>query len=404
MYERVAMTWRHLIGATLLALALPAAASPVSAQDTRAAIIDSAWDTREFIPQLRRNGVEVVGRYLARCPQPERNIPSKRLIDQGTANDPGSEVRRILDAGMGILSIYQYNNDSKNKFYGKDRNGKPLPDASCRSTDRERSPAAEGALDADAAVSQARALGQPKGSTIFFGVDIAFSKTDIATQRAMVAYFEEVKRILGRAGYILGAYGNGDALEVLLDKNLVRVAWLSASRAYPGTTDFHNTGRWHLFQSGVNLEWFGGSPGNCSRGLPLDVNTKNARFANDSLGFWNKNGIIKLHPNRTRAVYVTRRFSCDGDARIRKSANAGANDLISSESVCRGGRRVPHASAVDYANAARIGRTSGDLVEVDYDDDGTFDGWTSASNLTPSFNKKPQWIHGRAQRQAARCP
>ncbi|WP_226573555.1 DUF1906 domain-containing protein [Acuticoccus sediminis] len=373
------------------------------AEDTRAAIIDAAWDTRDYIPQLRANGIQVIGRYLARCPQPERNIPSKRLIDQGTIKDRNSEVRRILDNGMAILSIYQYNNDSKNKFFGRDRNGNPLPDGNCRTTSRERTPSDEGELDAKAAVEQAKALGQPRGSTIFFGVDIAFSKSDVATQRAMVQYFEMVKRIVGRGGYELGAYGNGDALDVLMDKRLIRVAWLSASRAYPGTTEFHNSGRWHLFQSGVNLEWFGGKPGQCTPGLPLDVNVKNARFADQALGFWTTRGVVRLDPSRTRSVYATRRFACDGDSRIRKDANSGARDLISSQSRCRGGRTVRHPDTVDYANATRIGRQSGDVVEVDYDDDGDFDGWTAASNLTSSFNVKPHWIHGKGQRQSARC-
>ncbi len=401
------ITWRgavRLIAASItLGAGAMAGASPGAARDARAAIIDAAWDTRDFIPQLRERGVEVVGRYYARCPQPERHIPSKRLIDQGPLSDPNSEVRRILDSGMAILSIYQYNNNSKNKFVGKDRNGKPLPDANCRATTQARTPADEGGLDARAAVEQAKAMGQPTGTTIFFGVDIAFSKTDIATQRAMVSYFEAIKGIMDRAGYILGAYGNGDALEVLQDKGLIRVAWLSASRAYPGSTAFHNTGRWHLFQSGVNLEWFGGSPGQCRHGLPLDVNVKNARFAKQALGFWTRRGLYQLPPERTRAIYVARRFACDGDARIRKNANSGAADLISSQSRCFGGRTVRHTDTVDYANATRIGSTRGSVVEVDYDDDGTFDGWTSTSNLTPNFNKKPEWMHSKAARNAASC-
>ena len=58
---------------------------------------------------------------------------------------------------------------------------------------------------------------------------------------------------------------------------------------------------------------------------------------------------------------------------------------------------------MDYANAARIGRTRGDATEVDYDDDGTFDGWTASANLTSTFNEKPQWIHQRDARRAAQC-
>jgi hypothetical protein len=355
------------------------------------------------IDALKEAGVLIVGRYLARCPQPERNLPEKRLLDQGPPGDPRSEVSRILAAGMGILSIYQYNNDSKNKFLGKDRDGNPLPDAACRPTDRPRTPEAEAQLDARAAVSQARALGQPRGSAIYFGVDIAFDRGDSVTREAMVAYFAEVRRILRRAGYGLGAYGNGDALQVLSDEGLIAHAWLSASRAYPGSTRFHNSGRWHLFQNRVNLQWFTGKPGACRPGLPLDTNIKNARYADRPLGFWTDRGPVLVPPARTRAVHEARRFACDGDSRIRRTERSGARDLIGDKLLCRGGRTVRHRTTIGFANTARVGRRAGPLVEVDYDEDGVFDGWTAASNLTGSFDEKPAWVFNSAERRRTRC-
>ncbi|GAB5378143.1 MAG: hypothetical protein AcusKO_46050 [Acuticoccus sp.] len=386
--------------AVLVTLVLGAVAARA---DTRAAIIDTAWDTRPFIKAMKANGIEVVGRYLARCPQPERSIPEKRLIDQGTYRDGSSEVRQLLDNGFAILSIYQFNNDSKNKFLGRDRDGKPLPDAACRPTSRHRTPTEEAELDARAAVEQARALGQPAGSAIYFGVDIAFSARDGETRSAMVAYFKTVRRILRRARYQLGAYGNGDALRVLQSEKLIDHAWLSASRAYPGSSAFHNSGDWHLFQSGVNLEFFTGDPGACRSGLPLDVNVKNKAHAKRPLGFWTKRGTVRLSPQRTAAIYNARRFACDGDARLRRNANSGPRDSLSAEKRCRGRRTVSHDKTIDFANAARIGRRSGGVVEVDYDDDGDFDGWTAVSNLTRHFGEKPEWIHSRAKRGGARC-
>lgn len=388
---------RFLIAALVIALAGPAAG------DTRVAIIDAAWNTGPYAKALKQRGVEVVGRYLARCPQPERHIPEKRLIDQGSTRERGSEVNAILDAGMAILSIYQYNNDSKNKFLGRDRNGKPLPDAACRPTTRSRTPAEEASLDAHAAVAQAGVLGQPSGSAIYFGVDIAFSKNDAATRKAMVTYFRTVRGILTRSGFRLGAYGNGDALEVLQAERLIDYAWLSASRAYPGTSRFHNSGRWHLFQNQVNRVWFDGAPGSCTGGLPIDTNMKNERFADTALGFWNRKGVVRLSPRRTRSVYKARRFACDGNALIRKSAGSGARDLLANTSRCVGRRARPHDKTIDFANSARIGRRQGSVVEVDYDDDGTFDGWTSASNLSRNFSQKPEWIFSKSQRSAARC-
>lgn len=386
----------------ILVLCLAAAAPWDARSDDRVAIIDAAWDTGPFAKQLAARGVRVVGRYLARCPQPERGIPQKRLIDQGTPRERGSEVNAILSAGMAILSIYQYNNDSKNKFLGRDRNGKPLPDAACRPTSRPRTPAQEATLDANAAVAQAGVLGQPSGSAIYFGVDIAFSKGDATTRNAMVEYFKTVRRILSRSGYRLGAYGNGDALEILQGERLIDYAWLSASRAYPGSSRFHRSGRWHLFQNQVNRVWFDGSPGSCRGGLPLDTNVKNARFADTALGFWTRRGVVKLPPRRTRTIFKARRFACDGAAVIRRSAQSGPGDRLSG-ARCVGRRSRSHETTIDFANSVRLGRRSGNVVEVDYDDDGTFDGWTATSNLTRDFNDKPNWIFSRAQRAGARC-
>lgn len=385
----------------LVPLAGPARADADAS--ARIAIIDTAWDTRPFLEELRASGVLVVARYMARCPQPERHIPEKRLIDQGAARDPSSEVSRILAAGMGILSIYQYNNDSKNKFLGRDRDGTPLPDAACRRTGRPRAPAEEAELDADAALAQARALGQPAGSAIYFGVDIAFDRRDAATRGAMLTYFRHVRSRLSRAGYALGAYGNGDALAVLNEAGLIDHAWLSASRAYPGTTAFHNSGAWHLFQNGVNLEWFAGTPPACRAGLPLDTNVKNARHADRPLGIWTHAGPVRIDPARTRAIHAARRFACDGDARLRRTATSGPGDLVGGRAQCRGRRAVPHPTALGYANSARLGRRAGAVVEVDHDEDGSFDGWTALANLTASFDEKPAWIASRNRRAGARC-
>jgi hypothetical protein len=390
--------------AAAIAFATALAPLAVAAQDTRAAIIDTPWDTRPFIADLRAAGVAVIGRYYARCPQPERFLPEKRLVDQGGIGDARSEVRQLLDNGFAILSIYQYNNDSANKFRGMDRDGKPLKGADCQPASRARTAAEEGELDANAAVAQAKAVGQPRGTAIYFGVDIRFDKGDAATRRAMLDYMRTVRGIVTRAGYTVGAYGNGDALEVLAEERLIEHGWLSASRSYPGTSRVHNSGRWQLFQSGVDLVWFSGTPGACRSGLALDVNIQNARFADRSIGFWTRRGAATVSPARTRAIYAARRFACDGNARIRRTATSGPRDLLSATPRCVGRRTARHPETVDYGNSARIGRLAGDLVEIDHDDDGTFDGWTALGNLTPSFDTKPAWIFSKDERNRARCP
>jgi hypothetical protein len=43
-------------------------------------------------------------------------------------------------------------------------------------------------------------------------------------------------------------------------------------------------------------------------------------------------------------------------------------------------------------------------MRVDYDDDGTFDGWTRIDNLSRSFSAKPHYIGNQAARRRAVCP
>src|SRR5262249_16293874 len=82
------------------------------------AIIDASLDVRPFIASLNERGVKVIGRYYARCKQPEiPGLGTKRLVD----NDQGGakrEVDALLEAGFGIVSIYQYFNNSPLKFSG----------------------------------------------------------------------------------------------------------------------------------------------------------------------------------------------------------------------------------------------------------------------------------------------
>ncbi|WP_439122687.1 hypothetical protein [Marivita sp.] len=102
--------------------------------ETRVAIIDTAYDTRPYLDRLKERGVTVIGRYYARCDQPEYGLTQKRLINQGRPSDPNSEIAQMFAKGFAVLSVYQYYSNTPNKFRGQNRDGKALPDANCNWT------------------------------------------------------------------------------------------------------------------------------------------------------------------------------------------------------------------------------------------------------------------------------
>lgn len=372
--------------------------------DTRIAIIDTAYDTRPYLDRLVENGVTVIGRYYARCDQPEYGLRQKRIINQGLPSDPSSEIAQMFSRGIAMLSIYQYYNNSAEKFRGRTRDGKILPDGNCSWSNIPRTVEDEARLDVDAAIAQARSVGQPPGTAIYFGVDFNFTNGDRETIDLMVRYFRVVRRSMVAAGYKLGAYGSGFALETLqnTDGGLIDYAWISASRAFNGTSAFHRTGNWHLFQNQVDREWFGmNSSGTCVPGLPLDTNVQNMFQASD-VGFWINGQAHVVDELRTFDIFATRRFACNGDAVVRKSKTSPSSDVMR-KATCKRNRSEAMASKIDFANAARVGDNHGDLIQVDIDDDGAFDGWTWYGNLTGHFGYKPDWIFETARRNAQKC-
>ncbi len=384
--------------------------------DTRAAIIDTAFDTRPYLDRILGpdKGVLVIGRYLARCKQPQNWARNKRLIDQGGLADPGSEIGEIARRGGAILSIYQFYSNDPKKFSGQARDGTALPDASCDWTQaRPRSVEEEARLDVEAAISQARQLGQPPGSAIYFGVDFHLRASDGETRENVRRYFSVIHGHMRRAGYRIGAYGSGYTLETLQqaqapngEAGLIDLAWIMASRSFYRSTEVHRSLGWNLFQNQVNREWFGSytSGDSCSWGLPIDTNVQNP-YRSDDVGFWRPGGGTFAVPTaRTRQVFDGRRFVCNGDAVLRKSATSKASD-ITDKRVCSEGKFRSVGTTVPYATSVRVGQpnASGHTLQVDVDGDGDWDGWTWHGNLTPDFIEKPDWV-GKSQHAQTKCP
>ena len=397
----IAAMKRFLVSVLFAALCTPARADPPPPP----VIIDTSVDTRSFLAQMRAAGVRVVGRYLARCPQPEfPGLEGKRLIDQGLPNDPRSEVAQLLANGFAILSIYQYYNGSAEKLSGQWR-GNSLPGADCRpAPPGGRSARDEARMDAEAAIRQARDLRQPQGSAIYFGMDFDYlpAADGGAMDARVIDYFTELNRHLPQAGYRIGVYGNGHVIGMLRDRGLADFGWISASAAFTGTSAYHNSGRWHLFQHEVDTEWFGHPSGaGCTKGMILDANLQNPATG-AQIGFWTASGPFAIPERDTKAIFDTRRLVCNGEAVVRRTEASDFRDVTQAQ-FCRGGRLETLPPVARYATSVAIGRRSGNLVEVDVDDDGRMDGWTRADNLTTSFATKPAWIGGTAARVAAKC-
>jgi hypothetical protein len=391
------------------------------------AVIDASLDVRPFVAQLQASGVAVVGRYLGRCPQ----WAGKRLIDNGARSDPDSEVSRLLAAGIGVLSIYQYLSNHPRKFDGlwldpRDNQVKALPTEDCaRPADPPHTLEQEADLDGRAAVAQARALGQPRGSAIYFGIDFNVDRADAALVDKVTAYVRHTSAAVKAAGYRYGAYGSGSA-HLLLEglrhtggalnrQPLVDYFWLSAARGHSGSAAYFDTGRWHLLQTVTDIRWYRErADGTCADGLELDPDIINPRFAGRDIGFWGARGSQIVPAARTRQIAARHRFVCNGVALLRAAPDAAAPApaplacgpaFVDCDNASNAADRPQDPRPrLCYASVVQVGRTQGGFVEVDDRGSGRVAGWTRRANVTADFSRRPAWIGDRTTRRAATCP
>ncbi|MGH7047987.1 MAG: DUF1906 domain-containing protein [Stellaceae bacterium] len=104
-----------------------------------------------------------------------------------------------------------------------------------------------GYYDAVMAYQQARAIGQPPGSAIYFAVDYNVPSQFLAS---IDEYFRGVAAGLtaeggGNAGYAVGVYGSGAVCDAIKSAGLARYSWLSNSFAWEGSTGYDD---WNIMQ------------------------------------------------------------------------------------------------------------------------------------------------------------
>jgi len=166
---------------------------------------------------LRAHGVQTVFRYYSHIPP---SLVGKDLQPE--------EARIILGEGLSIGSVFQHFNHCFRTFennWGKE--------------------------DAEQALRQAEAAGQPDGSAIYFGVDADWPYQ--ALRDPIIRYFEDVKRAFEGSGIAVGIYSNGCICNAIREKGLAQYFWLSGSTGHSGTQAFYNTGQWTMFQNALDI-------------------------------------------------------------------------------------------------------------------------------------------------------
>jgi hypothetical protein len=312
------------------------------------AIIDTPHNAAKVAAKLAAQNVKVVVRFFARKPQP--GLREKVMASDANMIDGVREPVILTRHGLSIVSLYQYRNNLPEKFV------KGLEDTG--------SARAEVMADAKAALDQAKLVGQPEGSAIYFGVDFNVSR---ATVDPVLEYFRAIRQTIGNH-YAIGIYGNGFVNRMLRQEKLAAYSWISASRSHEETVAFYNSGQWHLFQNQVDRRWFG-PPGKCATGLDVDTNLQNPNVS--GIGAW---GAGEVDSSRNQKIFEQRRFAIRATP-VESTGSGG----------CKSGSQVPRNANV------RILAQSGAWTGVDVDEDGVADGQVRTSDLTASLTTMPPW-------------
>jgi Domain of unknown function (DUF1906) len=173
--------------------------------------IDMATDASGVLDQLKGSGVDFVARYYR---DPDSMWPPL---------SPG-EARRLSSEGLKIVAVYEYHSADPAHFTYD-----------------------SGYSDAFLAYNQAKAVGQPPGSAIYFAAD--FNAQGDAVQ-SVIDYFRGINAGLataggGRAEYAVGVYGSGVVCDAVKRAGLARYSWLSNSITWDGATDYQD---WDIMQ------------------------------------------------------------------------------------------------------------------------------------------------------------
>jgi len=188
----------------------PVAAKPPAVQLSEG--IDLPTDARDISNELKGSHLDFVARYYR---DPASHWPTLSA----------EEARTVSAAGMKLVALWE-SHSHKPAYFSY----------------------AAGYADALAAYRQARAIGQPAGSAIYFAVDYNAPPWDV--MGPIDQYFRGIAAGSAAAGgqapaYRVGVYGSGAVCDYLKQARLVRYAWLSNSSAWAGYDKFAD---WNIRQ------------------------------------------------------------------------------------------------------------------------------------------------------------
>lgn len=289
-------------------------------QPTFPVVVDVAFDTRPILKELKKRGVTTVFRYYA---YKDDQWPGKLVVPD--------EAKAIYDAGMGLGVVYQYHNNVLDNLTEQ-----------------------RGRIDAEHALAfGTQFIGQPDGSTIYFGVDGDWPSA--GGMARIQAYFEAINEVIAASGAkrSIGVYGSGKTCSFLKERNLASFFWLPKSTGWTGVPAFFNSGNWTMYQhaQGVRV----GS-------IALDTNWVNPTI--NSVGAFNTRGSLPV--GQPASVLNQRRFVVQATA-LRRNASANSTKL---------------STLSKRRNVAVLEEADG-WAAVDLDEDGVRDGYCRAADLGP---------------------
>ena len=188
--------------------------------------IDLAMDTSGIAEELRGSHIEFVARYYR---DPTSSLPALSV----------QEARKLASLGLKIVAVWEQNSpDPENLSYSA------------------------GHGDAFSAYKQAKAIGQPAGSAIYFAVDFNAQELETAKEyfRGITAGLAEASS--GRAEYKVGVYGSGAVCDAIKRAGLARYSWLSKATSWDGSLDYND---WNIKQ-GEALPFSFDNDSNVTRG------------------------------------------------------------------------------------------------------------------------------------------
>lgn len=288
----------------------------------------------EFLEALSNNGVNTVIRYYS---------------DENNAGLNCKNVTRrerdvLEDHGLGLAIVYQFEGRRKNRYT-----------------------AAQAQKDAQFCLNRARVIGQPPGSTIFFGVD---ADASLNTDDGVRGYFQTVQRIFG-GKFRIGIYAAGARCRLIQDAGLADYFWVPEAPAWAGTNAFLNSGTWSMFQNktDINNSWMTDGMGQV---LHIDTNIVNPNQVR-SIGAFRRDGSqITYDTDRLRSVIQARYWVNSSKLEVFGEPN---------------GAPATHAC---IARTVHVLRQEGEWGLVDTDEDGFENGYCKMSDLTP-FANMPKW-------------